>query len=324
MDLYSSNRRRFLLSSCSVGAATLAGCLGGGDSADDGPGDGTIPTVELGSYTNLLAPAENDETFFTYLDVVEEQPEAAIDPRNTDDPMITTPFGAINQLISVSAVLEFAGLSGLVDSQRVDQYETTIDAQVIANGPFALVGDIDRMEIQSVLESEDSEGRALTFEQEDTVGGHLIFVGSSDEVTQRVAVSSASIIIAEQRGDIDRVVGAVTGDRTRTDEEYGAFEWLLPDDEGYIVTGGYGPAEEDGGSVPQPGTLEGIHGLVSSLDFREASISATVSAVFGDDLDETTRAEVEAAFGGDAADPTYDYGSDRVTITGTYDESTLS
>lgn len=320
----SVGRRRLLQIGGVASATALAGCLGGDDSPSEDTENGSPATVSVDGYTDLLAPNENNETIFTSLQVTEGGLDAAIDPRNTDDPMITTPFGGLNQIIQVSSVLEFAGLSGLVDSQRVDQYETTIDTQVIANGPFALVGDIDREEIRTVLESEDSGQFALTFEQVDTAENHLIFEGSTDEVTQRVAVSTATIIVAELREDINRVIEAVTGTQARTDEEYDTFDWLLPNSGAQLVTGAFAPTESDDGAVPEPGSLDGIHGLVSSLEFESASIAAETSAVFGRDLDETTRAQIEATFGGDAADPAYDYESDRVTISGTYDESTLS
>ena len=331
-------RRRFVFG---IGAATaaVAGCASNDDSpADDSEAESFDPASDL-SYGKWLTTA-NDGMLFAYADLeavpsnnasdtsVEEPPE---------DPLVTYPLVMTQTTIGLSQVaLSIAGLTqaiapGAASDSTVSEI-TVINRTIVAEGTFATE------ELDELLTEPTDETYGIVYEQTDTIRGYDQYdpaevPDSLSDDPPVIAVADETVVVSASPDQLERMLAAADGDRSRIYESREAVSQLLEQaGTGDLVSGKVGTISDDTfdpreafETDPQfePRSSEDV---VAALEFTEDGDTVESQfALAADDLSENRRETVETAFGkaAVAGSVSVDVNDERITASATYNAENL-
>ncbi|WP_265107972.1 hypothetical protein [Halosolutus halophilus] len=294
-----------------------------------------------------------------------------------DDPMLALPSVSI-LIVALGAGfgLVGTGLSGLLSpadgaDDEADEntsetdfgmgettaadFESAVEAVLMVNDAFVLVGDVDTDEIDDTLtEPPESEwGFKTVYEQTDEIGEFVVYEPADDGEDENsfsmvqdhaIAVSADAIVFTtgdEATDAIDDVRGpieAAAGDGKRAADENDDVAWMLEAaGHGHVAFGGYGDFDDETDAADGTGEMEidpegtgefeeldGARGVVASLTIDgESESTGELAAVF-DELDDEAKATIEEEFGSSADDVSHDVGDDRVTVSATWNEDVVA
>ncbi len=352
-------RRRLLQLAAGAGATAMAGCLGGGDDAndDDGNGDDTENGDDANGddtgngafdgpeYATYLAPDASNETFVAYVDfqrlseledAVGDPEQGSGEPGEVGDPLIDTPVSAAFFVALVAGFgIGTTGLGSLLadeDEQQTD-VESTIDEQFLVNQGLALRGDIDTAEVQTLLS--DVSGALQPFEPVDEDGEHTLYqAAGGGSGGQTIAVSSEDIIESQQREAVEAVIETKRGERESTISQFPEFQWLLSTaEESQLAFGGYNPDEfevdeevgvdDDLEEDPLTQLDPQPNGVMYSASLSGDLIEAVAAISFETDVTDEAESVIRDEFGMDAQELEFDVDGNRILITGRYDISAV-
>jgi len=346
-------RRRLVQASGTVALLALAGCLGGdsngendtatddgagdgddssdggdggddssdggdgGDDSSDGndPGDGPEPRP----YPEYLTANDAGEVSAAYADFGAIQTAGSeFDSliEGSEDPLLLLPAEATRLAVSGSAVLDTLGLGPLVGDRESD-LDSEVDALLLAGGTFVALGTVVPGEIAERLRQ--GSGQQAPFGPGEETGAYTVYEATG-EGTTTVAVSRTDIVVANNRSSVERAVAAVRGERERATEGIEAFGWVLDEiDDPDVVFAGHGTSPESPEGENPGDALSGATSFVAAHTFSDDRLSAEAAAVYpsAEALDEATE-RLESTFGSDTQDALFDFGTDRVSVTGIY------
>jgi hypothetical protein len=347
----SISRRHLVQGGCTAALVALAGCLGGdgdgtdgspddggGNGSDDGGGNGTDDGGGNGTddgggnenggdgngeasvrpYPEYVATDDAGEATAIYADFVAI--EAVSDEfddliSDSEDPLLLLPARGTNLLLNSSLSLEGLGLGELLDSGET-QLESEVQAVTLASQAFVAMGSLQTGEIETVLRS--AAGQLGSFEQSAERGPYTFYQPAGDETTT-VALSGTDILVADSAGPVERATAAATGSRTRAADAVDGFGWVLDavDDPDVAFAGHASPSED--GTDNSTGALSGSSSFIATHTFDSDRVTAEVAAVYpsADALDGAT-GSLEATLGSEADDVSFEFDTDRVSVTGTY------
>lgn len=347
-------RRRILQASCTAGLVALAGCLGGDDSDadnnsgpdgdDGGPGgndngtgggdDGTggdgngngQGETEPRQYREYVATDDAGEATAIYADftslVALQEAGSGFDNLVTDseDPLLLLPAQGLNLLLEASVTLDRLGLGELLDLGR-GTLDSEVDSFLLASEAFVATGTFTPELIRQRLESD--AGNFGSFEVSEERGAHTIYQ-PVEGGTLRIAVSAVDILVAETGTPVNRAIETVRGNRARADEAVDEFGWVLDAvDDPDVVFASQGDPPEDSAEDGPAAPLSGTSSFVTTHAFGPNQVSAEAAAVFpsAEDLDDTTEEDLQASLGSEAADSSFEFDTDRMSVTATYSTS---
>lgn len=332
-------RRRAVQAGCTAALAALAGCFGGDNNSDDGsenntggPDDrsqnngnknngGENGEAAVRPYTEYVATDEAGAATAIYQDSVAI--EAVSDDfdnlvSDSEDPLLLLAAQGANALIDSSLTLEGLGLGELLDSGET-ALDSDIEALALASQAFVAMGSVQTAEVESTLRS--AAGQLGMFEQTAERGPHTFYQPASGGTTT-VAVSPRDILVAASPDPIERATAAARGDRPRARETVEEFGWVLDavDDPDVAFAGHGDPSEGDTGNTT--GVLSGTSSFITTHTFGNNSLTADVAAVYpsAGALDDAADS-LEARLGSEADDVGFEFDTDRVSVTGTYQVS---
>ena len=340
-------RRRLVQASGTAALLALAGCLGGdsndeNDTAtDDGTGDGDDSSdggrngddssdggengddpgggPESRPYPEYLTANDAGDVSAAYVDFGAIQTAGSeFDSliEGSEDPLLLLPAEATRLAVSGSAVLDTLGLGPLVGDQESD-LDSEVDALLLAGGTFVALGTVVPGEIAERLRQ--GSGQQAPFGPGEETGAYTIYEATG-EGTTTVAVSSTDIVVANNRSSVERAVAAVRGERERATESIEAFGWVLDEiDDPDVVFAGHGTSPESPDGENPADALSGATSFVAAHTFSDDRLSAEAAAVYpsAEALEGATE-RLETTFGSDTEDALFDFGTDRVSVTGIY------
>ena len=326
----SISRRHLVQGGCTAALVALAGCLGGdGDGTDNGSGNGTDNGGGNGTdngggeaavrpYPEYVATDDAGEATAIYADFVAI--EAVSDEfddliSDSEDPLLLLPARGTNLLLNSSLSLEGLGLGELLDSGET-QLQSEVQAVTLASQAFVAMGSLQTGEIETVLRS--AAGQLGSFEQSAERGPYTFYQPAGDETTT-VALSDTDILVADSAGPVERATAAATGSRPRAVDAVDEFGWVLDavDDPDVAFAGHASPSEDESGNTT--GALSGSSSFIATHTFDSDRVTAEIAAVYpsADALDGAT-GSLEATLGSEANDVSFEFDTDRVSVTGTY------
>jgi hypothetical protein len=293
---------------------------GGDGTGGDGSGNGSGQTP-VRPYPEYVATDDAGEVTAIYADFAAiEQVSGEFDNliSDSEDPLLLLPARGTNLLLNASLTLEGLGLGELLDSG-----ETGLDSEVaalaLASQAFVAMGSVQTGEISSTLQS--AAGRLGSFEQSAERAPYS-FYQPADGGTTTVAVSEREIVVADSPGPVERATETVRGERPQAVEAVAEFGWVLDavDDPDVAFAGHASPTDD--GAQSTTGALSGSSSFLATHSFGSESVTADVAAVYpsADALDEASE-NLEATLGSEADDASFEFDSDRVTVSGTYQVS---
>ena len=337
MDTPAFSRRRALQLGGGAGLVALAGCIGPFASDDDDA-----------DYAQYIGPGEDDESFFVYFnldedDEVDDDDGGEVD---SDDPMLAPILLGAWSLLGAAFALESTSLNPLIGfGEETDtDSDTDIRSLLLVSETVVLVGDIDRDEVSELLgESTEAQGRPapIQYNQETEDRGYDIYEGEyavdgdlPDDLAldaDPVAVGDDEIIVGPSER-FEQVVDAIEDvSRTTTDDE--DFDWLVSTaGGGDIVFGEYIPSGLEGDVVPDDDEIDDpvdeaidaieatLLGIVNGVEVDDNTFEATLALVFDEALNEDEEDSLEEVFGFDGEDLTFEFDDSRVSVTATYSD----
>ncbi|ELZ13871.1 hypothetical protein C479_03461 [Halovivax asiaticus JCM 14624] len=333
------HRRRFLELGAGAAAVALGGCFGSDDEAASyakwvpartggvhvGYLDFSITTEvrEGDELLPLILPAnatERTEHILTDMSILD----------SVEDPLLTWPIEVGGQLVGGAALgIAASGLGYLIDPERPDQgVDELFTADAVAIGR----GTIDLDEATETLRS-GSEGvfGDVPFERTGSIGDFSLYAPTSGDLDGVTALSETTVMVADTREEIQRIVETTRGDRAGALQESDVFEWLQETaGSGHIAGGWVGPIEleshfmSDPSERPAADLLRAADNVLASLTVTadDSEVTANLAAQRGS-LDDETAREFDRRFGSASVEGTTTVDGNRVTASGTYTEDVL-
>jgi hypothetical protein len=292
---------------------------GGGDGNDSPDGNNPGGGVEPRPYPEYLTADDAGEVSVAYADFEAIQTAGGEFDNlieGSEDPMLLLPAEATRLAVTGSTVLDTLGLGPLVGDQESD-LESEVDALLLVGGTFVALGTVAPGEISERLQ-QGTDQRAPFGPGEET-GPYTVYETTGDRTTT-VAVSSTDIVVANDRSSVERTLGAVQGERERATEAIEAFNWVLGEiDDPDVVFAGHGTSPESPEDDSSANALSDATSFVAAHTFSDDRLSAEVAAVYpSTEALEGATERLETAFGSDTQDTLFDFGTDRVSVTGIY------
>lgn len=293
----------------------------GGDGNGNGQGE-----TEPRQYREYVATDDAGEATAIYADftslVALQEAGSGFDNLVTDseDPLLLLPAQGLNLLLEASVTLDRLGLGELLDLGR-GTLDSEVDSFLLASEAFVATGTFTPALIRQRLESD--AGNFGSFEVSEERGAHTIYQ-PVEGGTLRVAVSAVDILVAETGTPVDRAIETVRGNRTRADEAVDEFGWVLDAvDDADVVFASQGDPPEDSAEEGPAASLSGSSSFVTTHAFGPNQVSAEAAAVFpsAEALDETTEEDLQASLGSEATDSSFEFDTDRMSVTATYSAS---
>ncbi len=399
MDEASLSRRRALQLSGAVGVGALAGCLSNSDSgAVPSYAQYLAPTEnnEITVFYTVLEEREGEGSG-------NETGSSNQTNRQLQDPLLSSALSpalaigflagftlgptGLDALLGTDAGFAFGGETGgnetggnESDGDTDEAFETKVDEMFLVGDTLVMAGTIDTDEVDELL-GETSTGPfglvPVRYEQSEEMGEYTFYTPelAEDELEGNVTVGDegengnlpiavgAKEVLVGPRAEIERILGAKTGERERASDAFADFEWLLEtagsgdtavatygadgvpedsdeDNESETDTGvdGSGPGgpgvgggsgangneSGDAGESLQELSQEPL-GVAGSgvFDRSNEEIEVEFAAVFDGELDENDRELVEAEFGTETGDVSFEFDGARMSVTATYSESAI-
>lgn len=330
----SLTRRRFVAGSLAAAATTLAGCT-------SPPTDGPEPYAEW-------LPAKPSGTVTAYIDFTLSEETSQINPvlplvvpsgsqggsggnlaptlsslEDIDDPLLTFPLKTGGRVLAGGIItLAVVGLGDLVDPSQPASGMTEV---FFADGTTVGMGDLDPEAVGERLRTGPEQSR---FESVGESGDftRYEFVEGDDGFA---AVSETTVVVANSRERVERVLATHRGDREDAAAADETFASLLDaTDTGHVLVGWDGPVDlgqftlGTGGVESAEGVVAESDDVVSSVRFDpdDGELTANLALSAADGVDES---RFDERLGSASADRSLSVDGNRVTASGTYTEETV-
>jgi hypothetical protein len=297
MDEASLSRRRALQLSGAVGVGALAGCLSNSDSgAVPSYAQYLAPTEnnEITVFYTVLEEREGEGSG-------NETGSSNQTNRQLQDPLLSSALSpalaigflagftlgptGLDALLGTDAGFAFGGETGgnetggnESDGDTDEAFETKVDEMFLVGDTLVMAGTIDTDEVDELL-GETSTGPfgliPVRYEQSEEVGDHTFYTpelaedeldgnvtvgGEGEDGNSPIAVGAEEVLVGP-RAEIERILGAKTGERERASDAFADFEWLLEtagSGDTAVATYGADGVPEDSEDGNESGTGPGI------------------------------------------------------------------